>query len=311
MYHVRSRNRHLPSVIRNSELIVKILGKSDNNPDHLDIGVGRDIGDEGKRDVARIFSGMVQKRVTAQGWLGSTPVGQRPQIRGLRAGGSLAVASSIPATQLSSPARLAERVVTPHAPRPNDVGWPTTFPGRQNGGDPAASGDLRLGHRAPGRGGRRASIPLHALTTLLSALGAFCLFEPRVARICPGNLRCICSDNGNASQGADNTSVRAGGVLSVGIPRFLNKSQHFTVHLFRPWRPGSARGSDGGPRRFTVCGNSAFSQQISTFYGPSVQAMETRLGARQRRRPPTVHRGRTHAPRLQRPVKTKRARARS
>ncbi len=30
---------------------------------------------------------------------------------------------------------------------------------------------------------------------------------------------------------------------------FLNKSQHFTVHLFRPWRPGSARGSDGGPRR--------------------------------------------------------------
>ena len=119
-------------------------------------------------------------------------------------------------------------------------------------GDPAASGDLRLGHRAPGRGGRRASIPLHALTTLLSALGAFCLFEPRVARICEGNLRYICLDNGNASQGADNTSVRAGGVLSVGIPRFLNKSQHFTVHLFRPWRPGSVRGSDGGPRRFTA-----------------------------------------------------------
>src|SRR5271166_965355 len=73
----------------------------------------------------------------------------------------------------------------------------------------------------------------------------------RVARICLGNLRYICSDNGNASQGADNTSVRARGVLSVGIPRFLNKSQHFTVYLFRPWRPGSARGSDGGPRRFT------------------------------------------------------------
>src|SRR5271166_4903723 len=60
MYHVRSRNQHLPSVIRNSELIVKILGKSDNNPDHLDIGVSRDIGDEGKRDVARIFSSMGQ-----------------------------------------------------------------------------------------------------------------------------------------------------------------------------------------------------------------------------------------------------------
>ena len=67
-------------------------------------------------------------------------------------------------------------------------------------------------------------IPLHALTTLLSALGAFCLWEFRV------------------------------------------------------------------------------SQQISTFYGPSVQAMEIRLSARQRRRPPTVHCGRTHAPRLQRPV---------
>ena len=131
MYHVSSRNQHLPSVIRNSELIVKILGKSDNNPDHLDIGVGRDIGDEGKRDVARIFSSMVQKRVTAQGWLGSTPEGQRPQIRGLRAGGSLAVASSIPATQLSSPARLAERVVTPHAPM--TLGGQPRFPGASKG----------------------------------------------------------------------------------------------------------------------------------------------------------------------------------
>ena len=111
------------------------------------------------------------------------------------------------------------------------------------------------------------------LTTLLSALGAFCLFEPRVARICPGNLLYICLDNGNASQGADNTSVRA-----RGVQYFCPRSGRF------------------------VCGNSAFSQQISTFYGPSVQAMETRLGARQRRRPPTVHRGRTHAPRLQRPV---------
>src|SRR5271157_6642674 len=37
--------------------------------------------------------GMVQTQVTAQGWLGSTPEGRRPQIRGWRAGGSLAVAS--------------------------------------------------------------------------------------------------------------------------------------------------------------------------------------------------------------------------
>ena len=34
------------------------------------------------------------------------------------------------------------------------------------------------------------------------------------------------------------------------------------------------------------------SQQISTFYGPSVQAMDTQLGARHRRRTPTIHRGR-------------------
>src|SRR5271166_6612504 len=102
--------------------------------------------------------------------------------------------------------------------RPTPSPYQTTTPSTSHPnsssalGDPAAAGDLRLGHRAPGRGGRRASIPLHALTTLLSALGAFCLCEFRV------------------------------------------------------------------------------SQQISTFYGPSVQAIETRLGARQRRRPPTVHR---------------------
>jgi hypothetical protein len=41
---------------------------------------------------------MVQTQVTAQGWLGSTPEGRRPQIRGWRAGGSLAVANSTPTT---------------------------------------------------------------------------------------------------------------------------------------------------------------------------------------------------------------------
>src|SRR5271157_6391253 len=48
---------------------------------------------------------MVQTQVTAQGWLGSTPEGRRPQIRGWRAGGSLAVASSTPATPPSSATR--------------------------------------------------------------------------------------------------------------------------------------------------------------------------------------------------------------
>ena len=163
------------------------------------------------RQILRRWTGMVQKRVPAQGWLGSTPEGQRPQIRGLRAGDSLAVASSIPATQLSSPARLAERVVTPHAPMTLGANHVSRCETRKRG-DPAAAGDLRLGHRAPG------------------GVGDGLRFSPR----------------------ADNTSVRAGGVLSVGVPRFLNKSQHFTVHLFRPWRPGSCAAAtaapDGSPR---------------------------------------------------------------
>ena len=52
--------------------------------------------------------GMVQTQVTDQGWLGSTPEGRRPQIRGWRAGGSLAVANSTPATPLLSPAKIRE-----------------------------------------------------------------------------------------------------------------------------------------------------------------------------------------------------------
>ena len=148
---------------------------------------------------------MVQKRVTAQGWLGSTPEGQCPQIRGLCAGGSLAVASSIPATQLSSPARLAERIVTPHAPM--TLGGQPRFPVRRKGGNPAASGDLRLGHRAPGRGGRRASIPLHALTTLRSALGAFCLCEFRVFSTNLNILRSICSGQGDPARRAAATAA--------------------------------------------------------------------------------------------------------
>jgi hypothetical protein len=52
--------------------------------------------------------GMVQTQVTAQGWLGSTPEGRRPQIRGWRAGGSFALASSTPATPLCSPAKIRQ-----------------------------------------------------------------------------------------------------------------------------------------------------------------------------------------------------------
>jgi len=54
----------------------------------------------------RIVFGLVQKQVTSHGWLGSTPGGRRPQVRGFRTGGSLAIASSTPATQLLSPGKL-------------------------------------------------------------------------------------------------------------------------------------------------------------------------------------------------------------
>ena len=63
---------------------------------------------------ARTYAGdMVQKQVTPQGWLGSTPGGRRPQIRGFRTGGSLAVANSTPATLLLSPAKM---LTLNHAP---------------------------------------------------------------------------------------------------------------------------------------------------------------------------------------------------
>ena len=88
---------------------------------------------------------------------------------------------------------------------------PTTVPGRQQGGDPAAAGDLRLGHRA--RQGWATGF--------------------------------------DSSARADNTSVRAGGVLSVRIPRFstnLNILRSICSDHGDPAR----RGSDGGPRRFTA-----------------------------------------------------------
>ena len=116
--------------------------------------------------------------------------------------------SSRPTPHAPRPTPHAPRP-TPHAPRPNYVGGQPRFPA-QKGGDPAASGDLRLGHRAPGRGGRRASIPLHALTTLLSALGAFCLWEFRVFSTNLNLLRSICSDHGDPARCAAATAAPDG-----------------------------------------------------------------------------------------------------
>ena len=151
------------------------------------------------------------------GWLGSTPRATPPDPAALpRWGAQLAVASSIPATQLSSPAQLAERVITPHAPMTLGAshvsrhqtgmtlpllvifGWAT--------GPPAGVGDgLRF-------------IPLHTLTTLLSALGAFCLWEFRVFSTNLNILRFICSGYGDPAHGAAATAAPDGSLRSYPRP---------------------------------------------------------------------------------------------
>src|SRR5271157_5936119 len=92
---------------------------------------------------------------------------------------------------------------------------------------------------------------LKAQPTLLSSLGAFCLFELCVFQTFLDNLRPICSGHGYPTQGAANTSCPRSGRFVCLNSAFLNISQHFTVHLFRPWLPNSTRDIDGGPRRFT------------------------------------------------------------
>src|SRR5271157_4989897 len=47
-------------------------------------------------------------------------------------------------------------------------------------------------------------------------------------------------------------AVRARTVSGCVNSAFLNKSQHFTAHLFRPWILSSAHGIDGGSRPFTA-----------------------------------------------------------
>src|SRR5271166_3479719 len=94
---------------------------------------------------------------------------------------------------------------------------------------------------------------LKAQLTLLSSLGAFCLFELRVFQTFLDNLRLICSGHGYPTQRAANTSC----------PR----SDRFWLLELR------------------------VSRHFSTFYGPSVQAMDIQLGARHRRWTPTIHRG--------------------
>ena len=88
---------------------------------------------------------------------------------------------------------------------PEVVGGQPRFPSTRKLVTPSASGNLRLGHRAPGRGGRRASIPLKALPTLLSALRVFCLWEFRVFSTNLNILRSICSVHRYPAQRAGDT----------------------------------------------------------------------------------------------------------
>jgi hypothetical protein len=92
----------------------------------------------------------------------------------------------------------------------------------------------------------------HFCQRFVSARLVFCLFGRLFVQKCLNNLRSICSVDGYLTQGSANTSDFARGVLAVGNPGFLDISRHFTVHPNSPRMPSSARGSNGGPRRFTA-----------------------------------------------------------
>ena len=85
-----------------------------------------------------------------------------------------------------------------------------------------------------------------------SESGAFCLLELRVFSTFLNILRLICSGPGYPTQRAATTSCPRSErfwLLELRASRtFLDKLR---PQLFRPWRPGSARGIDGGLRRFT------------------------------------------------------------
>ncbi len=131
-------------------------------------------------------------------------------------------------------------------------------------GDPAAAGDLRLGHRAPGRGGRRASIPLPALTTLLSALGAFGLGEFRGFSTNLNILRSICSDHGDPARRAAATAASEGEAsacseLRLGCHPETPVIEPCRLGVVQPPRPrpgatGPRAGSRTGPPRPAVGG---------------------------------------------------------
>src|SRR5271157_5181922 len=83
---------------------------------------------------------------------------------------------------------------------------------------------------------------LKALPTLLSSLGAFCLFELRVFQTFLDILGSICSGHGYPAQRAANTSCPRSGrfrLFELRVSRtFLD---NLRPQLLRPWIPSSTR----------------------------------------------------------------------
>src|SRR5271157_467982 len=97
-------------------------------------------------------------------------------------------------------------------------------------------------------------------------------------------------DGFDSFEGIASTSVLARGVLSVRTPRFLDILRSICSGHGCPTQ-GAANTSCPSSDRFRLR-ELRESQHFSTFYGPSVQSMDTQLGVRQGRWTPAVHRDR-------------------
>ena len=137
-----------------------------------------------------------------------------------------------------------------HAPRPNDVGGQPRFPAPRKGvilpllvisglanGPPAGGGDgLRF---------------LSTRDTLLVCAGRFDCGNSAFSQQKSAFHGSIRSGHGTRL-GAAATAAHDGSPSVESV--FLNRSRHFTVHLFRPWRPvcgaAATAAPDGSPRSY-------------------------------------------------------------
>src|SRR5271157_2963842 len=107
-----------------------------------------------------------------------------------------------------------------------------------------------LGRVPPSAG--RVVINRKACYLSLLAQAAVWLLELRVSHTFLYILRFICSCHGYPAQRATNTSCpRSDRFWLLELPVSRTFLDQLRPQLFRPWIPNSARGIDGGPRRFT------------------------------------------------------------